>query len=164
MNPQYRHIFNKASIDLTTLETVLDVGCGEGIFSNFLHAQGIKVTAIDKENQPELHTGIKFEKTTFEDFESGEVFDLVHARNVVPFMENKPKQVARMLTMGRHILFTFFGPHDPWQNLVINKEEIVPILKDVEILYSSEEEFVGKTMNGDKKPWHIFTYVVKTGL
>src|SRR5690606_39196728 len=99
-----------------------------------------------------------------EEFETSEIYDLVHARNVVPFMHDKAKQVVKMLTMGRYILFTFFGPHDPWNNLSAEKEEILPSLKNSEIIYSCEEEFVGKTMTGDKKAWHIFTYVVKTTL
>ena|GEM_PF-662117 len=164
MNPQYKHIFNRANIDLSTINSALDIGCGEGKFANFLDENGIKVTAIDIEDAPYLRPNVIFKRNRFEDFETDQVFDLVHARHVVPFMENKPEQVRRMLTMGKYVLFTFFGPNDPWQNLSISKEEILEALHDVTILYISEEEFIGPKMDGGMKPWHIFTVVFKTNL
>lgn len=146
------------------ITSTLDIGCGDGKFANFLSENSIKVTAIDIQDAPDLRPDVVFEKTSFEDFETDTIFDLVHARNVLPFMENKPEQVKRMLTMGKYVLFTFFGPHDPWQKMSVPKDEIVSVLHDVTIVYLSEEEFIGPQIDGTLKPWHLFTVVVKTNL
>jgi hypothetical protein len=132
-------------------------------FQIFLSENGVQVTAIDTQDAPLLDEAVTFEKIRFEEFETEEKFDLVHARNVVPFFENKTEQVRRMLRMGKYVFFTFFGPKDPWERLTISKEEMLTALTaGAEILYLGEEEYIGKKMDGSMKPWHLFTVVVKT--
>jgi SAM-dependent methyltransferase len=146
------------------ISTALEIGCGDGKFANFLQENGVTVTAVDIERSPNLNKDITFEMMKFENYTPDTVFDLVHARNVIPFFKDKPEQLKRLLTMGKYVFFTFFGPHDPWAefNRTISKEDMVSVLKNVTVLYSKEEEYIGPTMKGDLKPWHIFTYVVKT--
>ncbi len=156
-------IYKDIKIKPTNFEvcSVLEIGPGEGKFANFLAENGVSVTAIDTKRFSQLNELVKFEEIKFEDFNSEKVFDLVHARNVVPFFSNKKEQLKRMLKMGKFVYFTFFGPHDPWasRGLTIEKDELLSVITNEEILYVKEEEFVGLTMNGEYKPWHIFTYL-----
>lgn len=148
------------------ITTALEIGPGEGKFCNALQESGVLVTAIDKERSSNIHPQVRFETMSFEDYIPDKPFDLVHARNVIPFFKNKPEQLARMLSMGRYVYFTFFGPSDPWaeKGMTISKDEMLPVLKSAKILYWKEEQYEGSTMKGDIKPWHVFTYLVQTGI
>lgn len=156
----------RAKLPEDEILTVLEIGPGEGRFSNTLAEEDIAVTAVDLERSSNISEKVHFETMSFEDYHSDGVFDLIHARNVIPFFKDKPKQLGRMLSMGKYVYITFFGPKDPWSELgrTIAKEEILSVLSSKHtILYAKEEEFVGSTLNGDLKPWHIFTYLIQTG-
>ncbi len=144
--------------------TALEIGPGEGKFSNFLEENGVEVTAVDLTRAPSLNEKVHFETMKFENYTPDGIFDLVHARNVMPFFKDKPEQLKRMLLMGKFVYFTFFGPKDPWatKGMSATKEEILDGLEGAKILYMKEEEFEGFTMNKEVKPWHIFTYLVQT--
>lgn len=156
----------KSDIPNEEIKTVLEIGPGTGKFANELVEHGLEVTAIDLERSPNLNEKITFEKMSFEDYTTDKVFDLVHARNVIPFFKDKKSQLKKMLSMGKYVFFTFFGPNDPWasKGMSISNEEMLDVMKDVEILFSDEREFIGPKMDGEMKPWHIFTYLVKTKL
>lgn len=146
------------------IKRVLEVRPKDGEFANFLVENSIDVTAIDIERSPLLNEKIYFEQMDFEDYTTNEVFDLVHARNVIPFFKDKVGQIAKLFTLGTYVYFTFFGPKDPWaeSGRSLAKEAISHLLANVEILYFKEEEYVAKTMRGIPKAWHVYTYLVKT--
>ncbi len=162
LNKIYKKI--NASFPDEEIRSVLEIGPKDGHFSNLLVENGLNVTAIDIERSPLIDSRVDFEQMRFEDYHSDKIFDLVHARNVIPFLDNKVKQIEKMFKMGKYVYFTFFGPNDPWveQGRTMEKEDISHLLKDVEILYFREEEYKGKTMLGVEKFWHVYTYLVRT--
>lgn len=146
------------------IRTVLEIGPHDGHFCNQLVENGVSVTAIDIKRSNLIDQRVYFEEMNFEDYHTDQKFDLVHARNVIPFFENKVEQIEKILNMGKYVYFTFFGPNDPWAEIgrSLDKNEILHLLKNVEILYSKEEEYKGKTMNGVEKAWHVYTYLILT--
>lgn len=160
------HIYKKipALLPGDEIKTVLEVGPKDGDFSNYLVERGVAVTAVDIERSPLLSEKVCFEEMDFEQYHTDEIFDLVHARNVIPFFTDKVGQIAKLFTMGRYVYFTFFGPKDLWaeQGRNLAKEDISHLLAGVEILYYKEEEYIAKTMKGIPKAFHKYTYIVKT--
>jgi SAM-dependent methyltransferase len=168
---------------------VLDLGFGNGKAALYF-AQKNKVVAIEKNprlirglqkhNHPNIHIVqanvcefcLKIEKEE-------EKFDLIMARNILPFLENKKtiaailKQLQQALKPGGFVFLTFFGRKDEWfgtrDNIVfLSKKEIEEMLSSssyqhgpniLEKIYEAEERGVKPTMHNTLKYWHIYNFI-----
>jgi len=91
-NAGYQHVFECLELDST--DSLLDVGCGSGFFSNLAHLKGVNVTGIDAsipliEQAKKRNSSINFltgemEELPFKD----DTFDVVCAFNSIQYAES----------------------------------------------------------------------------
>ncbi|MEX2369233.1 MAG: class I SAM-dependent methyltransferase [Candidatus Paceibacterota bacterium] len=152
----------------------LDIGAGSLRDSLFLKSKGFReVTAIDKEIPEASAEEINFIHGKIEEFDlPQEEYDLVVAINSLPFLSNDdfknifPK-ISNCLNDGGVLCFTLFGDKDGWNSAskkekmnFHTKDNVLDMLEgfsDIKIFIEEERE--GKTVNGQKKHWHIFRVV-----
>ena len=79
--------FSKNSANVT----VLDIGARDGEIAKKLAEFGYEVTAIDKDDFSKdfKNTQVTFLQTSFEEYEPSQNFDIVIAKNVLPFMQKE---------------------------------------------------------------------------
>lgn len=155
----------------------LDIGAGALRDTRYLLEQGFEVTAVDKdETTQEVSKELNNEKlsaitTNLTEWEfPQEVFDLVIAINVLPFIGKDSfsdvfDNVKKSLKPGGVLCFTLFGNKDDWvtnENMsFFDKEEVEQLISDMKIISFGEEEKDGKTIRGDSKHWHIFRIIAQ---
>ncbi len=173
---------------------ILDLGFGNGKAALYF-AKKNKVTAVEKNPrliralQKQSHPNI----TIIQDdickhctnlITTEEKYDLVMARNILPFLPGK-KAIAQILATIQHVLapggyvfITFFGRKDEWfgekENVVFfSKKEIEEMLASssyqdgchaLEKIYEAEERGVKPTMHNTLKYWHIYNFVFQRPL
>lgn len=160
-------------------EYALDLGAGTLIESVFLLENDFKkVIAVDnstktKDFAVELDPNrFTLEISSFQDFKfKKEEYDLINAQYSLPFYGSNNfsdfiKNIVDSLKHGGIFLGQFFGVQDSWNTpntklAFQTKEEAQELLTNLEILEFTEEEYDGKTANGDTKHWHVFHFIVK---
>lgn len=152
--------------------TILDLGCGIGKDSIFLADKGYDVTAVDIKNQNISHPKITFIQSDILLFDiEKNKYSAIIARNMLPFIKDK-EQVKKVLhdmvdglTHDGVLFFTVFGVKDAWfgkENMsFFTESEIDLVVKElpINIFEKNVMEGFGKTMPGDLKFWHIFSYI-----
>jgi hypothetical protein len=148
----------KDFIKTLTNRTVLDVGAGEGTFP-ILMEKNI-VTKIDIKTGQDIRTYPITPNS----------FEIVIARNVLPFLSDK-KEILEAIEKMYHgskeyCIFTLFGEKDPWNTPNSKMTFISP--KDALFIREkyNVQEFhyfygVGKTMYGEDKLWEIYSFIIK---
>ncbi|SDD66659.1 Methyltransferase domain-containing protein [Pricia antarctica] len=115
-NSGYEHVFE--FLKSTSADTILDVGCGSGFFSNLAHLKGLNVTGLDasaplieqaKKRNPSinLHVG-EMEELPFEDHS----FDIVCAFNSIQYAESVKNAVfesKRVLKRNGKLVIMIWG-------------------------------------------------------
>jgi trans-aconitate methyltransferase len=94
------------------LDDCFDVGCGDFYFSNILSKKGYRIRAIDCCAQTKVPSGVEFSQVAIEDFIPDRQYQLIFARNVLPFTDNPLKQARRLISFlgsGGIIYVTLFG-------------------------------------------------------
>jgi len=170
---------------------ILDLGFGNGKAALYF-AQKNKVIAIEKNPRLVLrlqkHNNANI-SVIQEDIghycskiqKEEEKFDLIMARNILPFLQNKKiiegilHQVQNALKPGGYVFLTFFGRKDEWfgerENIVFfSKKEIEEMLAPtasqnsneiLEKIYEAEERGVKPTMHNTLKYWHIYNIILQ---
>jgi len=153
----------------------LDLGCGNGQFSESFFRYGYEVTLVDKNevlseaenNFKQIKdSGFKTVKVSIEDFVFEDSYDGIIMSNVLPFVKDKSdiqrivRRAFEKLNDGSFLFFTVFGLQDEWNGKYPNmtfcsKEEASDILEKSPY-FLSEDYGRGSTMKGDIKTWHIF--------
>ncbi len=147
-------------------ESMLDVGTRDFRYAKeFLELGFSYVEALDPllpEDQ-KIPEKIIFHQTTLENFIPKKKFDIVVCRHVLSFTDNPYKAIEKLLLIGKTVIFTIFGPNDPWAGKVktITHEDLMIFLEDFNIRYHSEAHYFAKTYAGDEKLWHVHTVIVK---
>jgi hypothetical protein len=153
--------------------SVLDVGAGDcGQLKLFTDA-GYAAHAIDKKTPSNIDTlsHVHFETVSFVDYKPTRSFDIVFAVNVLPFVPLEYKDaITKMIDcakVGGVVYWTYFGDRDAWngrENIkTISRNDADEVLKsfDCEVLYRSEEEYIGVTIKEGLKNWHTIKYVIR---
>jgi len=93
------------------LTTALDVGCGQGFFSELLHRTGMRVQGVDGrdanvEEAHRKHPAIAFRQADVEDPGLGELgrFDLVLCLGLLYHLENPFRAVRNLESVTGHVL------------------------------------------------------------
>lgn len=158
--------------------TLLDLGAGNGKFSEIFFKAGYESILVDKDKEilevaennfkNIKSSGFKIFNSTIEDFELTETYDGIIASNALPFISSKESIAAIICNAWEHVApggflyFTLFGPQDQWASersasmSFHTKDEALAILPD-QPYYISEDYGRGSTMKGGMKTWHIFT-------
>ncbi len=140
----------------------LEVGSGDGADAKSFEELGYKVTKFDKKEGTDLRD-FNFEK---------EKFDFINCNNVLPFISDKKevavvlKKMADSLRPNGTLHFTLFGENDEWRTkptmsfYTFDEANNLVDSLGLKCVSRSSDEYVGKTMAGDDKYWHIFRFVL----
>lgn len=173
--------FDKESTLSATSKTrlALDLGCGSGRDTIELLRYGWQVVTIDSEdsaissllNHPHLPLNLlKTQVVRFEDGNFPSSTDLVNASFSLPFCspEYFPDlwtRVTASLRFGGRFCGQLFGDRDSWatqESMTFHtRKQVDELLRDFEIDFFEEKEFVGGTALDGDKDWHIFHIVAQ---
>lgn len=157
---------------------LLDLGCGNGKFSEPFLQSGYEVTIVDKD--PEVlkeaerrlkairNVGIIAINLPIQEFKFDDKYDGIILSNVLPFQPNfeNIKSIVssafESLNPNGFIFFTLFGEKDQWNiersgNMTFCKKEDALSIINEEPYYMSEDYGHGTTMKGGLKIWHVFS-------
>lgn len=152
--------------------TMLDVGTRDGQIASYFANAGYTVDAIDPEPLPgtTVSDGITFHRTSLEDFEISQTYDLVVASMVSQFVSYSNHDfVGRLKSLTKPdglIYVTLLGEEDDWADnpkmKAITFEEALAILAEHDLtpLIRSIDWVQGCLYSGEPKFWHRFTFVV----
>lgn len=156
----YEFFKNKGVFETIKKGTVIDIGSGDGREGKLFQENGFKVLNLDKKNGTNV-LEYKF---------LPEVFDIAIAKNSLPFMGTKQlyiiEKVYESLKKGGYFYGTVFGEKDPWaQEKLITPLDFKKLRKKLvklgfKILWVSEEEGLGRKIDGGFKNWHIFKFLI----
>jgi trans-aconitate methyltransferase len=138
------HTLEELGINLRSIKSALDIGCGTGRDANSLAQRGIDVHAIDIVPPKIPYGKVKFTEISFQRYIPPQYFDLVYASHIIPYLYDPKEQLQRMLSMGKYVFFNVLGPkynHEGTNRFT--KEEVLQLLHEQKktILYFAEEEF-----------------------
>ena len=159
----------------------VDLGSGAGRDTLFLLQNGWNVTAIDKSydmvrslqdaTKGKYINQLSIEHTSIEDCKLSSCH-LINAHHSLPFcsrenIDNVMQKMIAGLVTGGYCCGTFFGNHDEWSRkgniITLTEAELRNYFSvgcSIEF-FKDSKPFEGKTISGDKKIWHIFSFVVK---
>lgn len=155
----------------------LDLGCGAGKDSRYMVSKGFFATAVDLNDVTQYLADIPDDKinivtSSFLDFNfKPEAYDFINAQWSLPFVSknefgNLMNKIKVSLKPGGIFTGQFFGINDEWNTLNTTKtfhthDEVVDILKDMEVICLREKENDGTLANGTPKHWHVFHIIAK---
>lgn len=163
-------------IDLEN-KKVLDIGCHNGSFDQIFLDKHCKVVGIDIDNKVKIeildNPNFSFEEISIDKYSTENKFDLIFARNVLPFsnkdlFENFDK-IKDLSNNKSTIFFTYFGNEEIWGSQgkvkTASRSEMDSLIdkfkNEFELKYFSEEKYEGPDMAKNIKFWHIFTLILK---
>lgn len=168
----------KAISETKLSDTALDFGCGSGRDTAYLLSLGFSVTAIDK--NIEQMSGLKkvfgdklsVMKAMFEELVFPfQAYDLINAHWSLPFINKMSfndvfTRLLSSLNEDGILVGQFFGLNDEWNTpgtlmSFHTKQEVLELLKQMNILYIKESDEDGKTANGAAKHWHVFHFIAR---
>ena len=142
----------------------LEVGGGPGDDARSIAELGYTVESFDKKEGKDLRD-FTFEKNKY---------DFINCNNVLPFIHDKNEVAKALLSMseslkkGGTLHFTLFGENDPWAKTYPDTMSFFTFAEANKLVDSlplacvvrSSEEYVGKTMAGTDKFWHMLRFVL----
>lgn len=142
----------------------LEVGSGNGEDAAVFESLGYTVLKFDLKEGIDLRT-FKFPENKY---------DFINCNNVLPFIHDKAEVIKALRAMagslktGGTMHFTLFGENDPWKVVYPEKmsfwsfDDINNFIDSIPLkcVQKSSEEYMGKTMAGDDKYWHMLRYVL----
>jgi 2-polyprenyl-3-methyl-5-hydroxy-6-metoxy-1,4-benzoquinol methylase len=157
---------------------VLDLGAGEGKFTQMFLNYGAIVTAVDMQ-PPVFHdnrlTVKKMEIKSFCASEKNKCYDLIFARNVIQFLDKNwvfetliPWIEDHLAQRGIVAIKTFYQNPEPPFNRSINS---LYTLKDLNLyfmawkeLYAKEYSCLGFDMSGQKRKFFVSSLIVQKNI
>lgn len=98
------------------IKTILDVGAGAGVHSDYFRKQGLTPTAMDYDESDFLYHGeIEFIKTNLVDFDQNMKFDAIFLSHVVEHFPNLESGIAKLRSLLNDggYLFIVVPPYEP---------------------------------------------------
>ena len=168
-------IYERLAEYLPTAGLALDLGCGTGVISRFLASKGLKVLAIDNEQEaidilvseskyPNISTALAdLASYSFPDAQ------VIVAGFSLFFL--KPSdfhgmwhRMTQSLKPGGLFAGQLLGIHDDWASrgyTVLTHSEVCGLLEPFEVLFFEEADRDGKTAMDEPKHWHVFHIIAR---
>lgn len=157
----------------------IDIGCGAGNDTIYLIKNNWNVLAIDgtdvensikeKLNDDEKEK-FSFQVQKFEDLKLPKS-DLIISNNALPFCNKEQfytmwEEICNSINTNGHFVGNLFGINDEWntpkdKRTFLNKEQVIDLFKDFEIISLKEFEKDRTTALGVMKHWHTFEVIAK---
>lgn len=156
--------------------TALDLGAGPGHQTLRMAELGARVFAVDRTFEPVSHEKVVWRKMRIQDWLPGEgskiAFDIVLARNVIPFIEKGyvsgtlvPALTASMPSGGVFALSAFFrDPEPPFQMPLValwTLDELKALFPGWAIVHEWSGSFEGPDMQGSTRRFHASELIVR---
>ena len=152
----------------------LDLGAGTGHLSLAMANSGASVISVDKDEvalSKFSHANItKISSDVARYVIEPKSFDLIIARNILPFLGQNLERVFQNMVIGLKsdgkLFFSFFGERDEWRSKpnikCLSENEIIELLKKhgLKVHYQETEEGIAPTMAGSTKYWHVLSYLL----
>lgn len=174
-----RPFLAKALNYVTNKEEALDLGAGALNDCKFLLKEGFgHITVVDVEDSVKERVAdladnrVDAQVTSFDEFKFSEnKYDLVNAQYSLPFHGEEGfdalfKKITLSLKQDGIFTGNLFGENDTWNDgsgrLVFHsKDEVLKLLKDLEVIEFFEEEKDSTTVSGIFKHWHILNFIAR---
>jgi len=152
---------------LTGKRFVLDLGCGNGMDSDFFKGIGYEVTSVDSNTA--YKGAIKADIKDF-NIETGK-YGVIICNNVLPFITDREvvKEIIIRISKGLAdkgvAALSVFGQKDDWtskKNMSFFAPEEISAYLDsigVNVIEKVVTEGYGKTMNGEVKYWEVIRFL-----
>lgn len=154
----------------------LDLGCGVGHGVIHLLDKGLRVEAVDGEEEAlrilrsrlQARQGVELVCSRLEDYTPPKCQVAVAMFSL--FFLNQAefnslwKRIVRSIVPGGVFAGQFLGLHDDWKDrgyTLHRKHEVERLLSEFEILHLDEVERDGETAMGTQKHWHVFHVVAR---
>jgi len=157
----------------------IDIGCGAGNDTIYLIQNNWNVLAIDgsdvensikeKLNDEEKEK-FSFQVQKFEDLKLPKS-DLIISNNALPFCNKEYfytmwQEICNSINSNGFFVGNLFGINDEWntpkdKRTFLNKEQVIDLFKDFEIISLKEFEKDRTTALGVMKHWHTFEVIAK---
>ena len=157
----------------------IDIGCGAGNDTIYLIQNNWNVLAIDgsdvensikeKLNDEEKEK-FSFQVQKFEDLKLPKS-DLIISNNALPFCNKEYfytmwQEICNSINSNGFFVGNLFGINDEWntpkdKRKFLNKEQVIDLFKDFEIISLKEFEKDRTTALGVMKHWHTFEVIAK---
>ncbi len=131
--------------------SVLDLGCGAGLYAEVFQNRGLEVTGLDGSEVALEEARKRVPRGTFELFDlnkleeyTGDKFDLVLDVKTLAFLENEQKyleSVRKLMKPDGWFILQVFSEH-PRSELVAKSKDFPFILKDSQIIRNGSVECV----------------------
>lgn len=157
----------------------IDLGCGAGNDTIYLLKNNWNVLAIDANDveknirerlDEEYNKRLTFKIQKFESLELPDC-NLLISNFAIPFcskdMFNKMWDVINnSINKNGYFVGNFFGKKDEWntpndKRTFLDKEEVIALFRDFEIIEFTEKEFNKQLASGKLKHWHVFEIVAR---
>ena len=178
-NPPSKNIVKFINLK-TPQGKAIELGCGAGRDTIYLIKNNWNVLAIDREDvedriksrlgEQEYLERFRFQKQDFENLVLEEN-DLVVANYSLSFCNKNQFQelwntIKNSILKNGYFVGNFFGVNDEWNGLkndmvFLNKEQVMELFEDFELLEFEEDEGNRKNGMGVMKHWHLFWVVAR---
>lgn len=157
----------------------IDIGCGAGNDTIYLIQNNWNVLAIDgtdvensiKEKLNDVEKGkFSFQVQKFEELKLPKS-DLIISNNALPFCNKEYfytmwEEICNSINSNGYFVGNLFGINDEWnapkdKRTFLNKEQVIDLFKDFEIISLKEFERDRTTALGIMKHWHTFEVIAK---
>ena len=163
MKPYVSKLFNLGYLDHKG-GFAIDIGSGDGSDTKTFEDLGYRVEKFDKKDGKDLREY---------NFQTAK-FNFINCNNVLPFIGKKEEieialqKMSAALAEEGTLHFTLFGENDEWNSTESTMsfyrfDEANKMIDrlGLKCLLRSSEEYFGKTMDGEKKYWHILRFVCR---
>jgi len=154
---------------------VLDLGAGEGKFTQMFFERGAIVTAVDMQPPTFHNVALIVKKMKIEDFcasEENEHYDLIFARNVIQFLDKLWVFETLFPWMNKHLapggivaIETFYQePEPPFGHNMISLytlKELISNFMTWKEIDARENDYFGLDMSGQKRRFFVSSLIVQ---
>lgn len=177
--PPRKNIVNFINQHKELSGNAIDLGCGAGNDTIYLIQNNWNVLAIDGTNvensiknqlNKEQKEKFSFQVQKFEQLKLPKC-DLIVSNNALSFCDKKYfynmwQEICNSINLNGFFVGNLFGVNDEWntpedKRTFFNKEQIIELFKNFEILEFKEIERDDTTVFGRKKHWHAFEITAK---